>query len=55
MTPLVSIAAVVLVAALLVAARRRGRRQHTYVCRICHASFSDPDAAFLHWEAMHGD
>lgn len=56
MTTIIGPAAVVLLAVLLVVgARGRGRRQHAYVCRICHAAFSDPDAAFLHWEAMHGD
>lgn len=56
MTALLSLAAAVLVAVLLVAvAHTRGRRRTTYVCRTCHAAFSDPDAAFRHWEALHED
>lgn len=48
---------VLLLASLALAARLArsagSHRTTTWVCRICHAAFSDPDAAYLHIEVAH--
>lgn len=49
-----AIAGMAVLALLAWAFRATGpRRQDIWVCRRCGASFSDPDAAYLHIEAAH--